>query len=99
MMNLPSPERLKFLAAKYLWWIPPAQAVRMPERIVAQVMNLGDYDDVQTLTEELGEDYLRHVLQHADAGVFSRKSWDFWHYRLGLAMPGEVPDLPQRRIA
>ena len=94
-----SPDRLRSLAEKYIWWIPPDQAIQTPERIVAQVMTLGDYDDVQALTEELGEDYLIHVLRHAEAGVFSPKSWDFWHYRLGLSKPGEVPDLPQRRIA
>jgi len=26
--------------------MPPKEAVTMPDRVIAQVMNLGDYDDV-----------------------------------------------------
>jgi hypothetical protein len=32
----------KTLAAKYLWWIMPDEVLKRPERIVIQVMNLGD---------------------------------------------------------
>ena len=32
--------------AKYLWWKSTAEALEHPGRIVAQVMNLGDYKDV-----------------------------------------------------
>jgi len=42
---------LKRLAAKYIWWKAPDEALLYPERVVAQVMNIGDYDDVQMLAE------------------------------------------------
>ena len=45
-MHDPLADHLLPLAKKYLWWMPPEEAVTMPNRIVAQVMNLGDYDDV-----------------------------------------------------
>lgn len=86
-------------ARKYVWWKSPDEAVQMPERIVAQVMNLGDYDDVQTLTTLVGDDYLRAVLSHAEIGQFNERSWAYWHYRLGLSRPGRVPEMPQRRVA
>jgi hypothetical protein len=87
------------LAKRYVWWKTPNEAIEMPERVVAQVMNIGDYDDVQALADEVGDDYLRQVLAHAEAGQFEARSWTYWHYRLGLARPGEVPPLPERLIA
>jgi hypothetical protein len=84
-------------AAKYIWWKTPEEAVRRPERIVAQIMNIGDYDDVQVLVREVDEEYLRELLRRAEAGQFNEKSWSYWHYRLGLCEPGRVPALPERR--
>jgi len=46
-MSDPLADHLLPLARKYLWWMPPEEAVTMPDRVIAQVMNLGDYDDVQ----------------------------------------------------
>ena len=86
------------LAAKYLWWLTPGEAAAMPARVMAQVMNLGDYSDVQRLAEAVGDDHLRAVLVHADAGWFDERSWAYWHYRLGLAEPEQVPPLPQRQF-
>jgi len=40
------PNALKPLASKYIWWKTPDEAVAMPERVIAQVMNIGDYADV-----------------------------------------------------
>lgn len=91
-------ETLKRLAAKYIWWKEPEAAIRQPERVVAQVMDIGDYDDVQTLAAQAGDDYLREILAHAEIGQFSGRSWFYWHYRLGLAAPGQVPAQPRKRI-
>lgn len=91
-------EALKDLARKYVWWKSPDDAVAMPERVIAQVMNIGDYDDVQALASEVGEEVLREVLLHAEAGQFDERSWTYWHYRLGLAEVGEVPPMPVRRF-
>lgn len=89
---------LKHYAAKYIWWKTPDEAEKMPERVVAQVMNIGDYDDVQALAKAVGESYLREILDHTEAGVFSDKSWAYWHYRLGLCKPDRLPPMPQRRF-
>ena len=89
---------LKFLAGKYIWWKTPDEAVTMPQRIVAQVMNIGDYEDVQALVKKVGDDMFREVLIHAEAGQFNERSWAYWHYRLGLAAEGHVPTLPKRRF-
>jgi hypothetical protein len=91
-------ELLTRLARKYIWWKAPDEAMRRPQRVVAQVMNIGDYDDVQEMVQALGDDALRDVLLHAEVGQFNERSWVYWNYRLGLAAPGQVPTLPTRRL-
>lgn len=93
------PESLKPLASKYIWWKTPEEAVAMPERVIAQVMNIGDYADVQLLASQVGDEVLRAVLTHAEAGQFNERSWAYWHYRLGLSSVDHVPALPVRRFA
>ncbi len=87
------------LARKYIWWKTTEEALAQPQRIVAQVMNIGDYDDVQALVHGVDSAYLRQVLTHAEAGQFDARSWTYWHYRLGLSDPGKVPALPERKFA
>lgn len=89
---------LRTMAKKYIWWKAPDDAIAMPVRVIAQVMNIGDFDDVRLLVECLGESYLREVVKKAEAGQFNGRSWTYWHYRLGLSQPGRVPALPVRKI-
>ena len=70
----------------------------MPERVMAQVMNIGDYSDVQLLVNQVGADALRGVIAQAEAGQFNERTWTYWHYRLGLAALEQVPPLPVRRF-
>lgn len=55
-------DALKHLASKYIWWKTPDEAVAMPQRVMAQVMAIGDYDDVQQLVHQVGDDVLRDVI-------------------------------------
>ena len=91
-------DSLKQLANKYVWWKTPDEAVCMPERVIAQVMNIGDYDDVRELSRQVGDDVLRKVLLQAQAGQFGKRSWAYWNYRLGLASVDHVPAMPVRRF-
>jgi hypothetical protein len=91
---------LKPLAKKYVWWKTPEEALRSPALVMAQVMNIGDFDDVQRLTQKVNYLMLRKVLSLVDAKHFSQKSWHYWHYRLGLIYSDqEPPALPERRRA
>jgi len=92
-------ETVKRFAAKYIWWKTPDEAVKTPERVIAQVMDIGDYDDVQHLAGVVGDDALRRVLGVAEPGWFSERSWAYWHYRLGLASLRDLPPTPSRRLA
>ena len=86
------------LASRYIWWKTPADALLFPRRLIAQVMDLGTFEDVQRLISALGSQRLIEVLKSAEAGWFSPRSWHYWHYRLGLAEVGQVPPLPARQI-
>lgn len=86
------------LAGKYIWWFSAEESLDFPARIIAQVMNIGVLSDVCLLVDSLGEDRLIVVLQQAEVGQFSARSWHYWHYRLGLARAGNVPPLPIRHI-
>ncbi len=92
-------EALKPFAAKYVWWKTVDEAVTQPQQIMAQVMSMGDYDDVQRLVAEVGDAVLTEVLMRAQPGQFDERSWAYWHYRLGLCGIDRVPSLPMRRFA
>jgi len=92
---------LQTLAARYVWWKTPEEAMLYPDRVAAQVMNLGIFEDLTEMVGVTGEDYLRRVLQQAEAGQLNARSWHYWHYRLGLAEYGRipVPPMPVRKTA
>jgi hypothetical protein len=94
----PADRLLRGLARKYVWWLSPAELEARPELPITQTMELGVYEDQRRLEEALGRERLAQALRRAEAGRFSERSWTYWHYRLGLARPGRVPPLPQRRL-
>lgn len=97
-MNIIDKELLKHFASKYIWWETPDEAVAIPQRVIAQVMNIGDYDDIQSLAALVGNSVLCDVLRQAEAGQFDERSWMYWHYRLDLATIDTVPPLPVRKF-
>jgi len=90
---------LKQFSRKYIWWKSSEESMLMPERVIAQVMNIGDYTDVQELADNIGDIVLREVLTNAQAGQFNERSWAYWHYRLGLVQVDEIPSLPERTFS
>ena len=66
---------LKQFSTKYIWWKNPEESMLMPERVIAQVMNIGDYTDVQELADKIGDTVLREGLTNAQAGQFNERSW------------------------
>ena len=92
-------EELARLAKRYIWWKTVDQAMENPEQIVAQVMNMGDWDDVCQLVDCVGNEGLCWVIKQAEIGMFNERSWHYWHYRLGLAKVGCVPALPVRKLS
>ena len=96
----PDQERalLELLAARLIWWQSAEESLRQPDRVIAQVMDIGDFDSVLRLGQVLGDPRLAAVLRRAQPGWFSPRSWNYWHLKLGVAASGAVPPLPQRRL-
>lgn len=90
------PQSLASLARRYLWWKTPEEAAAYPELLMAQIMDIGTWDDWVTLECAVPAEHLRQVLRHAEPGQFSPRSWQFWHLRLSVADLDTVPPLPQR---
>jgi len=65
------------MAARLIWWQPPEQALRRPERVIAQVMDIGTFEMAQLLRQNLGDRRLAQVLQQAEAGWYSPRSWTY----------------------
>src|SRR5436190_10003388 len=82
-------------AARYIWWSskePPSE-----DRIIAQVMNLGTYDDIRRLEAHYTPHELRTVMLRAAAGWIDPRSWHFWRGRLHASGAGPVPEKPPPR--
>jgi hypothetical protein len=90
-----SDDRLTQIARRYAWWSEPERTLadNMP-RLVAQVMEMGTWEDAHALLDIVGAHAFRSVLHQPPPGVFSPKSWVFWHRRLGM---GEAPELKSGR--
>ena len=83
------------LAEKFFWWKSIGEALSDPVRFAAQVMTLGNWEDVQLLRSVLGDSLLRRTLREAPAGVFDQASWIYWHCVFGIE---PVPELPRRQL-
>ena len=81
---------------KYMWWRPVGRAAHAPERVVAQVMNLGTYADIRRLETAFAPKTLADVARGSPAGWFSPRSWEFWRGRLAAARI-EIPPSPPER--
>ncbi len=93
-----SSKLLKRLRKRYIWWKTPGIEPD-EDRIIAQVMDIGTYEDVKALEAEVGRMRIRQVLSAARPGWFSPRSWDYWHLTLGLAKFDEIPPQPERSDA
>ncbi len=93
----PSPDLMKRMARRYIWWQSPEESLGDPRRVIAQVMDLGTLEDIQALADAVGGNALTGVLKHARPGWFRPRSWAFWHTALGRTAAGRLPPIPSRR--
>jgi hypothetical protein len=85
------------LRRKYVWWDPVGVEPHSENRIIAQAMNFGTFDDIVVLEQMVGKKRLVEVMLQAEPGWFSDRSWEFWRGRLSLAAGGAIPDEAPRR--
>ena len=97
MTNAAAQRLIDEFGRKYLWWRPVDGQPFSQDRIVAQVMNLGTYDDILQLEEALAQSHLVDVMLNAEPGWFSDRSWEFWRGRLSYATGAMLPEKAPRR--
>lgn len=97
-MNRPyirhSPQ-LDLLAKKYVWWESTAWAYDHSDILLANIMNLGDWNDIKNLRQIVGDETLKALLENAPPGSFNYRSWDYWHIKFDM-LP--IPPLPTRNL-
>ena len=89
------PSDLAQLARRLVWWKPPEETLRAPDRLIAQVMALGTWDDIELAKRHWGVDAFRRVLATPPPGVFDPRSWNYWHVVFGFF---PTPPLPVRKL-
>ena len=72
------------MADRYIWWKTPEDAVRYPDRVLAQVMDIGTFEDCRDVRAIFGDERLRGVMRRAEPGWFRARSWAFWQAALDL---------------
>ena len=85
------------LGRRYLWWEPVGNQPHSEERVIAQAMDLGTFDDIRRMEKTLGSERLAQVMLQAAPGWFSDRSWEFWRGRLSLALGKQIPEEAPRR--
>jgi hypothetical protein len=85
------------LGRKYLWWDPLDDEPHSENRIIAQAMNFGTFDDIVALEQTVGKKRLVEVMLRAEPGWLSDRSWEFWRGRLSPAAGGAIADEAPRR--
>ena len=93
-------ERDEFLlkmADRYGWDTPRSDALANPGRIILRVLDIGALEDILACERVIGRGNLASIVQGSNAGALRPKSWDFWHYRLGLAEADYTPPPPPTR--
>ncbi|HVR11596.1 MAG TPA: hypothetical protein VMW75_26365 [Thermoanaerobaculia bacterium] len=82
---------LESLAARLVWWRPPAEALRDRDRLLAQVMVYGTPEDLAVARRHFPESAFRAVLAQPPPGIFDHRSWAYWHVVFGLDPHRELP--------
>jgi hypothetical protein len=92
-----SAEIIAAFGRKYLWWQPVDGQPHSEDRIIAQTMNLGTYDDILLLEQTVGQARLVEIMFRAEPGWISARSWEFWRGRLSFATGTVIPHHAPRR--
>jgi hypothetical protein len=79
-----------------MWWKPVEGYSHSEDRIIAQTMNLGTYDDIILLEQAVGQERLADVMVRAAPGWINERSWEFWRGRLS-STGATIPPKPPRR--
>lgn len=86
-------EDLKFVAKRVVWFKAPEQTLQEPRLFLAHLMTYGTLEDIAIVMQHYSENDFDLVLKNPPAGIFDRRSWNYWNLRFHHE---PVPALPQR---
>jgi hypothetical protein len=75
MKKLPETPELIRVAERVVWFKSPESALDDPIHFPAHVMTYGTMEDLAALSDTVGPDELKEVLNHAPPGVFAPRLW------------------------
>lgn len=90
----PVTKRLSKMAPKVVWWKSKEEALSNPKDLIARVMALGTWEDVQELEKIVKLRFLKIALKEAAPGVFQPDAWCYWHRHLQM----RLSSLPRRKL-
>jgi len=85
------------LEATYFWWEPVGSQPRSDARILAQAMEFASFADIRRLERIVGQQALAAVMEQAEPGWLSERSWEFWRGRLSRATGQPIRRHPPQR--
>ena len=86
---------LSELARRLVWPLEPDAALADQGRFLAQAMTDASFDEIRIVREVLGDDASRAVLVDPPPGEFDKRSWAYWHFKLGF---DRIRPRPVRRL-
>lgn len=91
---------LEDVARRYLWWRAIAEDGHSSDRMLAQIMRFGTYEDIRKIESVVHAGVLAEVMRTSAPGWFDDRSWGFWRGRLSLAGERDIPEQrPKRTFA
>jgi hypothetical protein len=95
MKAIPLNEETATVAARIIWFEPPAKALSDPVRLMAYAMTNATHEEMRILRQYVSDDDFREALDRAPPGIVDPRSWAYWNSKMGRYPP---PPQPLRRF-
>lgn len=95
MKAIPLNPDTEALAARLVWFEPPAEALADPVRFMAYAFARATHEDMKLLRRYLDDDDLKEALDRAPPGIIDPRSWAYWNLMMGRY---PAPPLPERQL-
>jgi hypothetical protein len=92
----PSPDRIRGIARRLVWWQSPQETLGRRLDFVGRTMATGSLQDARDVERFFGRRALLEAVAKASPGIFDRRAWNYWLLVLGLdrAIPLPVRHVP-----
>ena len=90
-----NPEDLRRVAKRVVWFKTPEEVLEDKQLFLAHVMTYGTLEDIVTAMKYYSDADFDFVLTDPPAGIFDRRSWNYWNLRFRHE---PVPPLPRRKF-